>query len=98
MCFSNGSNAASTLDSNVGQGNNSTPLSAAHEENLMTVETCISATPSISETEQPQERAIGGPANVSSSMARIDIEDIIANDAIQMIHGTAYNGRYLFCI
>ncbi|KAG8638363.1 WD repeat-containing protein 91 isoform X3 [Manihot esculenta] len=93
LCWlrSNGSNAASTLDSNVGQGNNSTPLSAAHEENLMTVETCISATPSISETEQPQERAIGGPANGSSSIARIDIEHIIANDAIQMIHGTAYN-------
>ncbi|KAF2312207.1 hypothetical protein GH714_028512 [Hevea brasiliensis] len=55
---SNGNNAASILDSNVGQGNNSTPSSA-----MRTVETCVSAIPSISETEQAQERATGGPAN-----------------------------------
>ncbi|KAJ9139813.1 hypothetical protein P3X46_030511 [Hevea brasiliensis] len=83
---SNGNNAASILDSNVGQGNNSTPSSA-----MRTVETCVSAIPSISETEQAQERATGGPANGSSSIARIDIEEGKPNDAIQMIHSSPCN-------
>ncbi|KAF2315528.1 hypothetical protein GH714_040015 [Hevea brasiliensis] len=93
---SNGSNAASILDANVGQANNSTPSTVAREENLTRiVDACVSATPSISETEQAQERVVAEPANDSSSLARIDIQDSKTSDAIQMIHGGPYNGRLI---